>query len=182
MFLLFSADLLTPVWYQAINGSNGDNSQMHKCIHYALMTSWSMLLLKYRKISNVRRTKLILVSSRSCLCPIHWSQVLCQEWRCGWSSADRRCSNYIWVINNLIAYWGVLYWRLDCKIIDKISWWITVTCKLLIQVVGFHCIWTWQGSLKFPHIKGLLLKAHLSVMMAHVITKAMLQNTFWLSL
>ena len=22
------------------------------------------------------------------------------EWRCSWSSADRRCSNYIWVINN----------------------------------------------------------------------------------
>ena len=26
------------------------------------------------------------------------------EWRCSWSSADRRCSNYIWVINNLIAF------------------------------------------------------------------------------
>ena len=26
------------------------------------------------------------------------------EWRCSWSSADRRCSNYIWVINNFIAY------------------------------------------------------------------------------
>ena len=24
------------------------------------------------------------------------------EWRCSWSSADRRCSDYIWMINNLI--------------------------------------------------------------------------------
>ena len=26
--------------------------------------------------------------------------MLSQEWRCSWSSADRRCSNYTWVINN----------------------------------------------------------------------------------
>ena len=47
---------------------------------------------------------MFLISSCSCLCPIQWSQVLSQEWRCSWSSADRRCSNYIWVINNFIAY------------------------------------------------------------------------------
>ena len=41
---------------------------------------------------------MFLVSSCSCLCPIHWSQVLSREWRCSWSSADRRCSNYIWMI------------------------------------------------------------------------------------
>ena len=40
----------------------------------------------------------------SCLCPIHWSQMLSWEWRCSWSSADKRCSNYIWMINNFIAY------------------------------------------------------------------------------
>ena len=28
--------------------------------------------------------------------------MLIQEWRCRWSSADRQCSNYIWVINNFI--------------------------------------------------------------------------------
>ena len=27
-----------------------------------------------------------------------------QVWRCSWSSTDRRCSNYIWVINSFIAY------------------------------------------------------------------------------
>ena len=47
----------------------------------------------------------------SCLCPIHWSQALSWEWRCSWSSADRRCSNYIWVINNFITYEGATYIR-----------------------------------------------------------------------
>ena len=37
--------------------------------------------------------------------------VLSQEWRCSWSSADRRCSNYIWVINKFIACWGTPYIR-----------------------------------------------------------------------
>ena len=54
---------------------------------------------------------MFLVSSCSCLCPIHWSQVLSWEWRYSWSSADRQCSNYIWVINNFIAYKGVSYIR-----------------------------------------------------------------------
>ena len=49
---------------------------------------------------------MILVSSCSCLCSIHWNQVLCGEWRCSWS---RRCSDYIWVINNLIAHQGAPY-------------------------------------------------------------------------
>ena len=39
------------------------------------------------------------------------SQVLSQEWRCSGSSTDRRCSNYIWVTNNFIAYWGAAYIR-----------------------------------------------------------------------
>ena len=33
-----------------------------------------------------------LVSACSCLCEIYWSQVLSWEWRCSWSSVDRRCS------------------------------------------------------------------------------------------
>ena len=54
---------------------------------------------------------MFLASSCSCLCPIQWSQVLSREWRCSWSSADRRCFNYIWVIDNFIAYWGATYIR-----------------------------------------------------------------------
>ena len=56
-------------------------------------------------------TQMILVSSCNCLCPIHWNQGSNQEWRCSWSSADRRCSNYIWVINKFTAYKGVSYIR-----------------------------------------------------------------------
>ena len=54
---------------------------------------------------------MFIVSSCSCLCAIYWSQVLSREWRCSWCSADRRCSNCIWVINNFLAYWGVAYSR-----------------------------------------------------------------------
>ena len=54
---------------------------------------------------------MIVVSSCSCVWPIHWSPVLSREWRCSWSSADRRCSNYIWLINNFIANSGVSYIR-----------------------------------------------------------------------
>ena len=32
-------------------------------------------------------------------------------WRCSGSSTDRRCSNYIWVINNFIAHKGASYIR-----------------------------------------------------------------------
>ena len=34
-----------------------------------------------------------------------------REWRCSWSSAGRRCSNYIWVVNNFIANQGAVYIR-----------------------------------------------------------------------
>ena len=38
----------------------------------------------------------------------YWSQVLSQEWRCSLSRADRRCSNYIWVMNKLPAKMRVI--------------------------------------------------------------------------
>ena len=71
--------------------------------------------MNYRKIRNISRNhntspnhkiQRILVSLCSCYCPIHWSNVLSSELRCSWSSADRRSSSYIWVINNFIAYSG----------------------------------------------------------------------------
>ena len=55
------------------------------------------------KDAPIPKTLLFLVPSCSCLCASYWSQVLSRECRCSWSSADRRCSNYIWVINNLMA-------------------------------------------------------------------------------
>ena len=72
----------------------------NKMADILLTIPWN-LLYKTHQIPNV---KMILVSSCSCLCPIHWSHVLSREWRCSWSSADRRCSSYIWVIHNSTAY------------------------------------------------------------------------------
>ena len=71
------------------------------------------LKLYYRKTSSINRTKSqsLNVSCILAQVSIHWSQVLSWEWRCSWSSADRRCSNYIWVINNFIAYKGGTYIR-----------------------------------------------------------------------
>ena len=64
--------------------------------------------LSYRQTSNIRRTRFQNLNvSRLVLqlfCPIYWSQMSSPEWKWSWSSADRRCSNYIWAINNFISY------------------------------------------------------------------------------
>ena len=76
---------------------------------------------------------MFLVSFSSCLCAIYWNQVLGREWRCSWSSADRRCSNYIWVINNYIAYWGASY-----------IWGLTVLFFSTLDVtLDDFCRWPW---------------------------------------
>ena len=55
--------------------------------------------------------KMLPVSSYSSLCLIHWIRALSRESRCSWSGADRRCSNYIWVINHFITQSGAMYIR-----------------------------------------------------------------------
>ena len=69
---------------------------------------WSVLIWHTVKplveVAPNPKNEMFLVSSCSCLRSIHWGQVLSWEWRCSWSSADRQCSYYIWVINNFIAY------------------------------------------------------------------------------
>ena len=77
------------------------------------ITQWSHPC-TYCQISTVRATSQNLNVSRIALqLPLsnYWSQVLSCEWRCSWSSTDRRCSNYIWMINNIIAYLGAAYIR-----------------------------------------------------------------------
>ena len=54
---------------------------------------------------------MFLILSCTCLWTIHWSQVLSRKWRCSWSSGDRWCPNYIWVISNFIANQGASYIR-----------------------------------------------------------------------
>ena len=63
----------------------------------------------YRQNSNISRTKShhFIISRLGLRLPSP-SQVLSREWRCSWSSTDRH-SNYIWVINNFIAYQGAAY-------------------------------------------------------------------------
>ena len=54
---------------------------------------------------------MFLDSACRCLRTIYWSQVFSEEWRYSWSSADRQCSSYIWVINSFIAYTSASYIR-----------------------------------------------------------------------
>ena len=64
---------------------------------------------------------MLLVSSGSYLYLIRWSHMLSWEWRCSWSSANRQCSNYIWVINNFIAYYSASYIR-DLTVMWVFEW------------------------------------------------------------
>ena len=56
-----------------------------------------------------------------------------QEWRCSWSSADRRCSNYIWVVSKFIAYEAATYSR-DWTVLH--FWWYH-NVKIQIRAVLF---------------------------------------------
>ena len=93
--------------------------------HGRVITSHGLCRCKYRKTSSINRTKSqslnvsCILAQLSSLNP--WSQVLSWEWRCGWSSADRRCSNYIWVINNFIAYKGATYTRCFTVLIHDLT-------------------------------------------------------------
>ena len=76
---------------------------------------------------------MFLVSAYTCFCATYWSQVFSGEWRCSWSSADRRCSNNIWVISNLIAYKSASYIRDLTVILYENCIWIIIkftSCKI----------------------------------------------------
>ena len=101
----------------------------NRCTNFRRLAAnlWGQFRVKseYRQVSNIRRTKSqhLKYSLLSCdfLCQIPWSQMLSREWRCSWSSANRQCSNYIWVIDNFIAYQGETYIRGFTVIWTKIS-------------------------------------------------------------
>ena len=83
-----------------------------------LQTQWMLyhtmsIRCDYCKIFNIRHNKsqTLNVSQLGLQLSLHNSQVFSGEWRCSWSSAERRCSNYIWVINNFIAYSSASYIR-----------------------------------------------------------------------
>ena len=87
---------------------------------------------------------MFLVSSHSCLCPIQWRHLLSREWRCSWSSADRRCSNCIWVIDNFIVYKGAIYIR-DLTVIG------TTILVHYLEVKSLQLIWR-PGNFRY-HIR-----------------------------
>ena len=63
---------------------------------------------KYRQISNIKRTYFQNLNVSRLVLQFLLPNPLRPDlrgWRCNvsWSSADRRCSNYIWMINNYIA-------------------------------------------------------------------------------
>ena len=85
---------------------NPSSHELSECITNHCLSNALQIVEIYCQTSYISapnpKTQMFLVSSCSCLCQIHWSQVLSREWRCSWSSTDRGCANYIWGINNFI--------------------------------------------------------------------------------
>ena len=97
------------------------------------------------------------VWSCSCLCSIHWSHVLSGEWRCSWSSVDKRCSNYILVINKFIAFKGASYIRgLTAHVfvsgLDK-SYLLMLKTEYSGLLGQYHCCWC-TGSWSRQSMRG----------------------------
>ena len=126
---------------------------------------------------------MIVVSSCSCLCPSHWSHMLNREWRCSWSRADRRCSNYIWVVNNFIAYYGVSYIRgltVNC-------WWCPVSISMLTMWdIYIFYIWhagLWRNTLQSKDVMWhqRSWSALVQIMACHLFDKAIIRTRaiFW---
>ena len=101
------------------------------------------------------QNKMFLVSSCSCLkvCTIHISQVSSREWRYSWSSADRRCSSYICMMNNLLPtklrfilqVWGYLNRMAPNEIYNKT---ICIEHEMVPNVMAFSII---AHTLKCAH-------------------------------
>ena len=69
----------------------------------------SFMSQNYCKVSNIRRNQIPQLKCFSSRFVVVFAQsiearFLRRKWRCSWSSADRRCSNYIWVIDRFIAH------------------------------------------------------------------------------
>ena len=77
--------------------------------------------------------------------------MLSREWRYSWSSADRRCSNYIWVMDNFIAYWGSSYIR-DFTVYIFFILLIIHTHYTCRRRAGFDSVWDyyeWASCKKY---------------------------------
>ena len=132
----------------------------------------------YRKIPNITRIKSQhLNDSRLC-------QGLNREWRCSWSSADRRCSNYIWVINDYIPYKGASLlemWRYIltmifhvCACVGETGFGYTpafITHRLVSNLVSLYFDGS-NGEIWWPQIAYIIWLALVSILV---------KTTFWIA-
>ena len=92
----------------------------------------------YRQTSNTRRTDSQNLNVSRLALELSLSNplnVLSRGWRCRWNSSDRRCSNYIWVINNILP--------IKVRLILKVSWY---------SPHDFYCTKTGQNFLPISPI------------------------------
>ena len=79
-------------------------------------------LFTYHQTSNINapnpKTQIILVLSCCCLCPLHWRQVLSQEWMCSCSSnfIGYKCVTYI---RSLMAFLSIVW--LSTEAVTRLS-------------------------------------------------------------
>ena len=88
-----------PLLIERITGPTQTNAQC-SCVVLPRCGYRQTFNIRCNKSQNVNVSRLVVIQLSF---PIHWSQMLSRKWICSWSSAGRRCSDYIWVINNLIA-------------------------------------------------------------------------------
>ena len=107
--------------------------------------------------------------------------MLSRVWRCSWSSADRRCSNYIWVIDNFIAYWGASYirgftvivefWNCIIVILNNCNCCFSVhffSNKLMWNSVETWFLWTGATIPTFGTFNLLKLNLNLHIVTDHI--------------
>ena len=88
-----------------------------------------------------------LVSASSWLCAIYWRQAFCREWSCSWCNTVRRCANYTWVINNLIAYKSAPYIRYLTAVLLSVSE-ITTADH---QIISLYIMYVYEGHISHHH-------------------------------
>ena len=119
-----------------------------------LLKCIAIMLLDYSQISNISCTKsqnlnVSCLTLQMSLCNL-LKQVLSREWKCSWSSVDRRCSNFIWVISKFIAYYAASYIRglMVCsKWTQVLSWTKWNVFNMRWKTVSGHSASTWVQQL-----------------------------------
>ena len=91
---------------------------------------------------------MIIVSSCSCLCPTHWSQVFSREWRCSWGDASTTSEgstillpSKVWLILETWQYiWLLLLFLSGNIVIDATHSVYQIRTSVLIGKHMFHVI------------------------------------------